>query len=308
MFQTPIAFILFNRPRETQIAFDVIRSIRPTELFLISDAARENRELEPLAVEKTRQIVADVDWPCQVRRIYAEANMGCGKRISSGITAAFEEVDRLIVLEDDCVAHPTFFPYAECLLDRYEDDPRVMAVSGDCFHSQFQSSAASYYFSKYPHCWGWATWKRAWSLFQSHIPDWRQIILSRDFESLCHSTKERNYWLDVFERIARGRIDTWDFQWTLTCWKHQGLTALPKQNLISNIGFNSNGTHTQEATSLANLPTFPMDIICHPDQVLRDLRADQVTDEQIFSGPWREPGPMKRITNKLRSLRRRNAA
>ena len=309
MFQTPIAFILFNRPPETRIAFEVIRSVRPTDLFLIADAARAGREGEEQAVAETREIVAQVDWPCDVRRIYATQNLGCGKRIASGITAAFEQIDRLIVLEDDCVADPTFFSYAEALLERYADDPRVMAISGDCFHSQFLPSDASYYFSKYPHCWGWATWKRAWSLFRSHIPDWHKVIMSRDFRDLCHSSREQRYWLDVFQRIARGKVDTWDFQWTLTCWRHQGLTALPKQNLVSNIGFNESGTHTQEATSLSNLPTFPMNEIIHPEVVHRDLEADRYSDEMIFSGPWREPGAIQKIANKLKTtMARRRAA
>ncbi len=187
MFDVPIAFVFFNRPQPTQAGFERIRAARPSRLFLISDAPRAGRTGEADLVRECRRIVRGIDWPCDVQMIYADENMGCGRRISSGITQAMTEVDRLIILEDDCVPEPSFFSYCEQLLDRYEDDQRVMAISGDNFQLGTHRTNASYYFSKYPHCWGWATWRRAWQHFRLDIPAWPEFRDMMHLAGICSS-------------------------------------------------------------------------------------------------------------------------
>lgn len=303
MFDVPVAFVIFNRPDPTWFSFQKIRAALPSTLFLISDAARPDRAGEAEKVAKSREIGEAVDWPCSVHRIFADINMGCGRRISSGITEALSIVDRLIVLEDDCVADDSFFPYCEQLLDRFQNDQRVMAVSGNNFQRGHRRGDASYYFSKFPHCWGWATWRRAWQYFDLAIPDWPSFRDAGGIKTACHSHREIDYWTRIFDQVHAGQSSSWAFPWTLTTWMQSGLTVLPQVNLVTNIGFDQDATHTQRRTSYSGLATETLGPMTHPKWVARDHEADQFTDEIIFSGTVRR-GPLKRIENAIRTIRK----
>ena len=163
MFDVPIALVIFNRPDMARGLVHRLRMVRPSRLYVIADGPRPNRGGEAELVSATRAALDDIDWPCQVSKIFSEENLGCGLRIQSGISAVLREEEQLIVLEDDCRPNRSFFAYTAELLQRYEQDRRVMAISGTCFHQQVPSGQ-SYYFSRYAHCWGWATWRRAWGV------------------------------------------------------------------------------------------------------------------------------------------------
>lgn len=301
MSETAVAFILFNRPFSTLRSFTRIKAAKPRKLFLIADAARPDRDGEASLVEQSRQIAEAVDWPCDVRKIYADENMGCARRISSGITAAFEEVDRLIVLEDDCVADLSFFGYCNELLTRYETDRRVMAVTGTNYQKGISRTASSYYYSKYPHCWGWATWKRAWQHFQLDIPTWPQFRDAGHLASICSSSIEIEYWTKVFNRAHNRELDSWAFPWTFCCWAQHGLATIPAVNLVSNIGFGGDATHTQRDNSnVADLPADSLGKIVHPEVMVRHLEADAYTDDLLFSQPTRNNRLLKRLKRKFR--------
>ncbi len=225
-------------------------------------------------MHECRSIAEQVDWACDVHKIYTDKNMGCGRRISSGITEAMEQVERLIVLEDDCVASPSFFPYCDELLTRYEDDQRVMAITGNNFQMGVQRTTASYYFSKYPHCWGWATWRRAWQHFQLDIPGWPEFRDSGHLAAICTGGREIEYWTKIFDKVHAGKSDSWAYPWTLCCWMHHGLTALPSVNLVSNIGFGADATHTKKTIPMCSLPAGKLDTIVHPNTMIRHVAAD----------------------------------
>lgn len=284
MLDVPVVFVIFNRPELTRISFEPIRAARPKQLFLVSDAPRRDREGERQRVQEARRIAEDVDWECEVVRIYAEENLGCGRRISSGISEAFRHVDRLIVLEDDCVAHASFFRYCRELLRVYEADPRVMAISGDNFQPLERQYEASYWFSKFPHCWGWATWREAWQHFDLTLQRWPAWRAVGGLEHCCDRPREAAYWSRLFDRVRAGRIDTWDYSWLFACWIEGGLTAMPRVNLVSNIGFGPGATHTDRPSPLAALPTEELGPIVHPAEVARDAVADRWSDEHLFSG------------------------
>jgi hypothetical protein len=303
MFDVPVAFVIFNRPAATRQSFASIRRARPSRLFLISDAARPDREGEDSLVQQSRAIAENVDWKCEVTRIYADQNMGCGKRISSGISQAFAEVERLIILEDDCVAEDSFYAYCSELLTTYENDRRVMALTGNNFQLGQSRTQASYYFSKYPHCWGWATWRRAWDLFDLSIKDWPDFRDTDQLKTICYSPREIQYWTKVFDQVHDGKSHSWAFPWTLACWMNHGLTAIPDKNLVSNIGFGSDATHTQKINGQATLPTHSLGDLIHPKQVQRNYVADQFTDETVFSGKGGRR-TMRKIENAFRKLRR----
>ncbi len=300
MLDVAIAFVIFNRPDATRRSFARIRSARPNRLFLIGDASRPQCDGEDSLVEQARQIAENVDWPCEVRKIYATENLGCARRISSGITQAFEEVDQLIVLEDDCVADPSFFGFCSELLHRYHADPRVTSISGTSFQQDIPRGDASYYFSKYAHCWGWATWKRAWQHFQLDMPQWPVFRDAGHLESICRGAEEIEYWTKVFDRSYRGEIDSWAIPWAFCCWAQHGLNAIPAVNLVSNIGFGTEATHTHDdRRDVAAMSTRTLRVAKHPEFVVPHLQADAHTDDRVFSRSGRRKGLLRRIRRSL---------
>lgn len=300
MLNTPVAFIIFNRPECTKAVFEQIRLAKPSSLFLISDAARPDVNGENDRVEASRRIAESVDWECDVRKIYAASNMGCGLRVSSGITEAFREAERLIILEDDCVPEPTFFSYCGELLDRYATEPKVASITGDNFQDGQHRGDSSYYFSKYMHCWGWATWRRAWQGFDLSMSRWPSKRASGWLESICDSAEESNYWTSTFDRVYTGKIDTWDFPWLLACWLQDGLTATPNVNLVSNIGFSADATHTVKDSPFANMQTQAIHNIRHCDAIERDMAADSYCYQQMFA-PKKKRRWNQRLANWFRA-------
>lgn len=308
MTDSPIAFVTFNRPDSAVRSFERIREARPSKLFLVSDGPRPDRPGEAELVQQTRAVGQQVDWPCDVHPIYSEENLGCAKRISSAISEAFTQVDRLVVIEDDCVAHRDFFPYCDDLLERYADDQRIMAVSGNNFQRGHFRTHASYYFSAYPHCWGWATWRDAWEKFDLGISHWPAFRDNGFLGGICTSPQELEYWTEIFDRCHAGSIDSWAFPWTLCCWMNHGLTALPHVNLVRNIGFGQDATHTRKHSEDSTMPTESLGPMVHPKYVARHFEADQYTDTFQFSGVNRT-GMIKKFRRRLgiTSQRRRAA-
>ncbi len=282
----PIVYIIFNRPRSTRQSFELIRQARPTVLYIAADAPRMDRPGEEMLTNEARQITEQIDWDCDVRRLYADHNMGCGRRISSAITSALEAFESVIVLEDDCIPDPSFFHFCDGLLLRYSDDERIMAISGDNFQKGIQRTDASYYFSKYPHCWGWATWRRAWQHFDLDIPQWPEFRDAGGLSAYTENDRELAFWTSTLDLVHQKRIDSWALPWTLCCWLQHGLTALPSVNLVSNIGFDIDGTHTHQSSPFASLPTSSIDRLTHPTAVYRHAIADRYTDDLVYSGPW----------------------
>lgn len=280
----PVVFIIFNRPDTTSVVFEEIRKYKPKRLLIIADGPRANKENEKFLCECTRNVIK-VDWECEVTKIYSEENLGCKNRIVSGLNEVFELVDEAIILEDDCVPHEDFFTYCENLLDFYKDEERIMAISGDNFQKSDFEIQESYYFSIYPHCWGWATWRRAWSKMDVEMKDWPKYEKSEEFKEICSDLFFKKYWTNIYNDTYLGEIDTWDYQWTYSCWYHQGLTILPSVNLVSNIGFGENATHTVSVDEImANLPVYSLEFpLKHPTCIKRNFEADYNTSEHIYN-------------------------
>lgn len=273
--KSPVAFCIFNRPATTARVWKAIADAKPETLLIVGDAARAGRAGEAERVADARKIVEAVDWPCRVRTNYAKSNMGCKARIASGLKWIFEEVPEAIILEDDCLPDPSFFPYCEELLERYRGDERVFAINGTRSNPTNPAEPASYYFSKYFGCWGWASWRRSYVKYDASISDWPEFLSQGKLGEVADLPDEAWYWREIFKRVHDGRIDTWDFQWLYACWRQGAMCITPASNLISNIGFDGDGTHaTNPNHPLANLPTTPLAELKHPHWMIRDKRED----------------------------------
>jgi hypothetical protein len=288
--RTPVAFLIFNRPEVTARVFSEIARVRPPVLLVVADGPRADRPGEAEKCRATRAIIDRVDWPCEVLTNYADGNLGCRRRVSSGLNWVFDVVEEAIILEDDCLPHPTFFRFCEELLEKYRDDERIAQISGDNFQFGRQWGSDSYYFSRYCHVWGWASWRRAWKHYDVQIRSWPKVrgsdALTRWFGG---DNQTAQYWSEILDRTYRGEIDTWDYQWVLTCWERDTLTILPSVNLISNIGFGPEATHTvSKVSQLANMPIEGIDFpLRHPASVVRNVAADRITELMQYRGSSR---------------------
>jgi hypothetical protein len=278
----PVLFLIFNRPDLTFQSFETIRAARPDQLFISGDGPRPGKAEDPEKVALARTVVEKIDWDCKVRTRFLEQNLGCARAVSSGIDWAFESVEDLIILEDDCLPSPSFFPFCAELLDRFQTDQRVFVISGDNFQHHAPRTPYSYFFSRYNLCWGWATWKRAWKHFDLEMSLWPEFRDGDWLVDLLQEPLANTYWRDIFDQVHAGKIDTWDYQWTFACWIQSGLTILPSENLVQNIGFGEDATHTTDELGCgppARNLAFPLS---HPPFVLRDDRADTHTQQHHF--------------------------
>ena len=288
---TPVAFIIFNRPDTTEKVFNEIAKARPPKLLVVGDGPRTERSGEEARVAATRAIIDRVDWPCELLTNFSEINLGCKNRVSSGLDWVFEQVPEAIILEDDCLPDPSFFRFCEELLDRYRFDVRVGMISGDNFQFGRRQNKDSYYFSKYMHIWGWATWRDRWvGSYDVNMSDWPNVRDQGRLGDLLGDQKEAAFWSSVFEKVYSGKIDTWDYQWAFTNLIKNRSGILPACNLISNIGFGAEATHTVRKNDLANLRVSPMQFpLTHPIEISKNEIADKFTKNNWFMLPmWKK--------------------
>ena len=294
MFQTPILFIIYNRPDVSMLAFDQIRKTQPKRLFIAADGAKEAKDIE--LCEQTRsRVLQAIDWDCEVYKKFEEQNLGCGVGPSSAISWFFEHVDSGIILEDDLVPHDSFFDFCAVLLSRYAKDKRVYSITGVNWQNGLKRGDASYFFSRYPGIWGWATWKDRWSDFNIDLQDLDEFISSKKIRRVTRNPLEINYHLKTFKEADKGHI--WDYQWKYTVFVNEGLCIVPNVNLVSNIGFGENGTHTKDPNHWrARQDTYEVQFpLVHPKAIRAHRKADYLTAQNIFfrKSLWR------RVAHKL---------
>jgi len=279
MIDVPVLLIVYRRADLAAVTLQAIAAARPKRLFVAADGPAGNSERA--ACEAARVAATSVTWPCEVQTDFSAHNLGCGARVTSALDWLFTHADRGIVLEDDCVPAQDFFPFCGELLDRYRDDTRIMHISGETYATRPIDD--SYYFSKYPLTWGWATWKRAWALCDRELSTWATLRARPELESLFDTADERNYLTDVFQQRAGGSLTDWDYAWWYSCMT-QGLAIHPGVNLVSNAGSDPRATHTtggdlchRPVTSLA----WPLR---HPGWTLRNVDADVETFDRRLVG------------------------
>jgi hypothetical protein len=297
--KTAVLFLVFNRLDTTKRVFQAIRQAKPPRLYIAADGERTDNEGDAINVSAVRDyITKNIDWDCEVKTLFRDHNLGCKYSVSGAITWFFENEEYGIILEDDCLPSQSFFWFCEELLERYKDDLRVWHIGGTN-PIDSNSISSEYYFSEYNRIWGWASWRRAWSVYDVEITDWPAISRTGVIENLLGSSESKKF-TSLLGKVFDGEIDTWDYQWLLLRMLY-GKAIIPKVNLISNIGFGQNATHTfDEESLLANIGKgemlFPLK---HPQYFIVDHRRDE--EWKILSN--RSEKLVKRLLRKLRKLR-----
>lgn len=281
----PILLLVFNRLDTTQRVFGKIRAAQPTCLYIAADGPRSTHENEAEKINAVRKyILTNIDWDCKVETLFREKNLGCKRAVESAITWFFNQEPMGIILEDDCLPHVSFFRFCEELLEKYQSDTRVMAISGNNFQPYYQQRDYSYYFSQYPHCWGWATWARSWNLYDGEMRIWPLINSQEKFGCIFKNLFEARYWKQKLQSTYKGDIDSWAYRWALSCWVQSGLTILPKVNLVRNIGFEADATHTPQTMASIAATAQALDFpLAHPPYLMRDAVADRITYKRVYS-------------------------
>jgi hypothetical protein len=282
-FETPILFLVFNRPDSTRKVFERIREIKPAQLFVAADGHRFNRPGEKEKCEEVRDLIMNgIDWPCEVKKLFREHNLGCGPAVSGAITWFFDHVEEGIIIEDDILPSHSFFYFTQALLKLYRHEGSVWHIGGNSFNPYKMRSP--YYFSSYPHIWGWATWRRAWKNYSFQFDDIDPQKLFANINELFITQSEKKYWINFYEDYFKvEKKTTWDYQWTIRMWYNKGLAILPRENLITNIGFEEDATHTSNKDSwLGHLKANEIEIPGCKEQIKQNKKADLFTSREVF--------------------------
>lgn len=288
--KTPVLLVAYKRPDSTLKVLETIRKAGVKKLFVACNAPNPAINSDLAKCKQVKDIINNIDWDCEVKSLFRTEHLSCGKSVSSAITWFFDNVEEGIILEDDCVPDNSFFGFCEYLLEYHKNNPRIMHISGNNFQRGKRRGDASYYYSKYPHIWGWATWRRAWRFFDYEMKEFEFFKKKLAENSLFKYKKEENYWLKILQNWRETKKpDTWDFQWCFALWNYGGIAILPANNLVTNIGFNEDATHTfDDKSSCALLPSQEICIRNHPYNFSIDHKADYYTFKNNFSHD--EPG------------------
>ncbi len=301
--KTPVALFVFNRPEHTRQVLQALALVRPSTLLVVADGPRSDHPDDIVLCAQVREAVDNLPWQCEVKRNISDRNMGCRLRVSSGLDWVFGMVDEAIILEDDTVPDPSFFPFCEEMLQRHRNDGRVQLVRGSSLLPTNYSLTSSYYFSKWYGIWGWASWSRAWERYDLEMKAWPVLGRSwlRDYLKDPEMTQVFAY---LFDEMKASRINSWEFPLFFNGWLHDAVAVAPSCNLIRNIGFGPEATHLRNAGSaVANLATEPMNFpLVHPDGLFVDEDADRVEWAISYNGLKRKLSAKNRLIRKLRSI------
>lgn len=302
---TPILYLVFNRPDLVKKSFKKIQELKPKRLFIAGDGPREGFEEDKKKCKEVKEIISNgICWDCEVNYLYREINLGCGIAVSEAISWFFENVEEGIILEDDCLPDISFFPFCEELLQRYRGNKKIYHISGSNWQRGCKRGKADYYFSHFPGVWGWATWKDRWKLYKFDIfedeDDWR--LVEKNLPLLTSSKMEAEFHKNCFKACEGNKIDTWDYQWRFTVFRNKGICIFPNKNLVSNLGHGEDATHTLNKNHWrSNLETeeirFP---IIHPKRIKISKKADKFLISNLTAGKENKKKPPVEFLKKVK--------
>lgn len=295
---------IYRRPELVKSLIGAIGVYQPSRLWIVADGPKEEQgSLESkLCVDARREAETGVNWPCEIKKIYADRNMGLKVRIESGLGRVFSEEREAILLEEDCHPSPDFFPFCEEMLQRYRDDKKVGGISGSCFLTRETIVESDYFFSRYLHIWGWGTWARAWNSYRPS--EW--IWPSQGFRSLFPSAslKEKKYWDRLHARVASGKIQTWDYPWLAHVWQNKMVSITPAENLVSNCGLGVGATNTKDENMETGIERTKR--LLPPYRGPGEVESNHALDQEIFQNHFlKSEGRMKFYPRLARSIGRR---
>jgi hypothetical protein len=282
--KSAVLFVIFNRPDTTLKVFEEIRLAKPARLYIASDGPRKDHPEDKLLCSQARSVINNVDWDCELKTFINKKNAGCRDGVSAAITWFFNNEEEGIILEDDCLPANSFFKFCDTLLEKYRNDTRIRHISGCNLQMGKKWGGGTYYFSNRTHIWGWASWKRAWEDYDKNLKKYNNEEIKERLFNIYGDPIVVQSWLEIFNEVKAGKVNSWAYPLDFINFFNNGLVIIPNENLISNIGFNSNGTNTLNADNLyANIPLSEIQEIIDPVFILPEKRADLTIINRDFN-------------------------
>lgn len=283
--KVPVLFQFYNRLDTTVRVFEEIRKQKPLYLYIVQDGYQHNYQVEEADYMNVRnKILEMIDWECNVHTLFRKINFGPGAGTADALLWFFKQVEYGIVLEHDCLPHPDFFEYCSTLLELYNEDTKIKLINGSNYQMDEKFGKASYYFGASGQLWGWAGWRKTFLNYKFNVKEINLTLLKEDIKSTFKTRRLQEYWINTYNWILNGAVDTWDYQLMYTIWHEKGLIILPNVNLVTNIGFGEQSIHCKDKLSaLAESKTENILPIKHPRRVKRSFKSDIVYYDKYLS-------------------------
>jgi hypothetical protein len=280
VFDIPVLVIIFKRADTALQVIEALSHVKPKKIYIAADGPRANKAGEAEECQETRETVLKaINWDSEVHTLFGNENLGCGLGPAEAISWFFKQEEQGIILEDDCVPGKSFFNFCAEMLERYKYDERVMHISGFNIQQGNKRGDASYYFSRYAEVWGWASWRRAWKLFDFNMTSYPEFLEKQGLDFIFSDPAIRNRWIKNFQHVLTETPTTiWDYRWMFSIWKENGLCISPNVPLVKNIGFDDRAIHTtSQDNPFAKIEIHEITDIVHPMLMIPDLQADALT-------------------------------
>lgn len=282
--QSPVLLLIFNRPDTTLKVLNQIKKVQPARLYIAADGPRTNNASDKILCGATRDLINSIDWDCAVTKLFNEENKGCRIAVSDALAWFFEQEEEGIILEDDCLPAISFFYFCDTLLNKYRFDSRIHNITGTNLQLGKKWGNASYYFSQYSNIWGWASWRRVWNKYDVSLKKYNDEEAALELKKTFTDRFLVEEWLRIFKDLKTGKIDTWDYQLNFITFFENALCVTPNVNLVSNIGFREDATHTHDvANHNANIPLEELNEIIHPTYFIPEKEADYAFIKREFN-------------------------
>lgn len=303
-YKAAVLLLTFNRPDTTARVLEAIKAYAPKRLYWASDGPRPHKPGEAALVEQVQALQAQVDWPCEVRTLFREQNLGCRNAVTEAISWFFEQEEEGIVLEDDCLPHADFFRFCEAMLARYRHDERIGHIGGTNFQRGAQRGVGSYYYSKWVHIWGWASWRRVWQSIDHSLENLPRLQAEGYLQGLYPNAQLRAFWQHNLQAVHTGELDTWDYGYAFGVVASSRLAITPNANLVTNIGFDARATHTvSKDNALANVKLAPLAPPYQaPLTMLPNSIADDYSARYVFGVQGGVVGALRGAVKRLKRL------
>ena len=272
-FSTPVLLIIFNRPDKVKKLIEALAEIQPQYLYISADGPRSHVATDTANCNEARYLAQTISWPCEIHTNFSAKNLGVDKGMETAMNWFFSSVEEGIVIEDDCIPHRDFFRFTENLLEKYRDNPRIMLICGSNFQDGIARGTESYYFSEYP-TWGYAMWRRTWTQFDSTLSHLEEFEKEHRIDEILEDPRQKKFWLNFFRKIRRGKFNFTDTRLAFSMWNAYGMCIIPNVNLIKNVGFGSDATHTTASDKDKSIETQPLGTIVHPPAIAINRTAD----------------------------------
>lgn len=295
--KSPVLLIVFNRIDKVKKVLPAIRKYAPTKLYVSADGPRKSKKNEIISTNIVRDFIKnEIDWECELITNFSNKNLGCKYGPLSAINWFFENEKYGIILEDDILPNQSFFNFCDFFLEKFQEDKRIYSITGYNINEKIIPRNKDYFFTGYSFTWGWATWKDRWEKYNEAIDNFK-IDDFTPFEKNSHDWDQSS--LIGLQKIVHNsiidKLDAWDFPWVYTQIINNGLSVVPSKNLIKNIGFDAESTHTQKLPyynkNIQSEINFPLDI---NTEVVRFEKYDLFITKNVFN--W------KSFSEKISSL------